>query len=230
MRRDILFFGILLLALGALLFFDPAFSWQAQRYLYGGAEQGEINTLHAENIALRAELTALKGRNAAVPSATGIRAASVYSRYPFNVKNEFLAGAGKQEGVREGDSVLLFGDKDPIKILVGKVEKVFKSTALVETIFDERWHSAVRIGDQGYDALLEGGISPRLTLIAKDARIVSGDIVVSADPAFAYGLAIGEIKSVAFSSDQVFQEAELSFPYNLNFVRAVGIMSHDTGK
>jgi cell shape-determining protein MreC len=112
-------------------------------------------------------------------------------------------------------------------VLLGKTTRVFDTTSLVQTVFDDGWQSAVRVGRQGTDALLKGGSNPRLTLIGKTARIATGDIVYSASERFPYGLSIASVKDVKLSADRLFQEAELQFDYDLNDIRAVSVFNNN---
>lgn len=132
----------------------------------------------------------------------------VYSQYPLNLKNQLSVAAGNADGIAVGDIALVNG------YLVGIVEKTFERSALVQTIFDKRFQTPVRIGAAGADALLRGGNDPELTLIPTDAAVGEGDGVYAAANGMPYGAPIGSLRNLRDSGDKVFREATLSVPYN----------------
>lgn len=220
MGRERWLLGILTLLLAVLIFLPPTSLLEFKKFLgFGGGEV--INSPILENAALKSELIRLEEIKRQLPewSPKYLRA-SIYSRYPFNLKNEFLVNVGVDQGLKGGEAVLLE------KLLAGQVDKVFENTALVRTVFDERWKEAVRIGEGGIDALLEGGNTPKATLIVKDAKISKGDIVYNASPEFPYSLPIAEVKEIGISKDQVFKEVVLEFGYDLSQMRAVLILKN----
>lgn len=229
MRNDILLW-VAAIAFLALIVVEPSFSWQLRTLIFSeNPAQKNITELVIENEALKAKLAELEGGVRAAGAVGPSLRADVFSHYPFNVKNQILINAGAAQNVKVGDAALLTASSSD-SVLLGKVIKVFRETALIETVFDEGWQSAVRIGQAGHEALFAGGSEPKLSFIAKDVAIVPGDAVYSVDPAFPYGVAIAEVKSVALSNDQIFQEAELRFPYDLSQIRAVAIKSHETSE
>jgi len=71
------------------------------------------------------------------------------------------------------------------------------------------------------DALLVGGAYPKATSIAKTAAIANGDIVYTAAPGIPYALPVGIVNATDTSADNLFQEASLSFAYDINGVETV---------
>lgn len=136
------------------------------------------------------------------------RAVSVYSRYPFNLKNEILVAAGSESGIKAGDAAFFQGS------ILGVVEKVFAKTALVQTIFDARFKAPVRIGTEGTDALLVGGTEPQLTLIPSDAKVSPNDQVYSAGETLPYGSELGALQGLTDSANTLFREGGLKVFYN----------------
>jgi len=181
---------------------------------------------------LRAELEAAQALLNAYPS--GVFAGTsdegarvpVYAAYPSNYQQDLLVGGGEGAGLRAGDVVLLENASSAGGTLLGRVEEVFKTTARVRTIFDPEWRSAVRIGTSSVDALLEGGVTPRLSLIPKEAAFFAGDSVYNADQQFSYGLSLGVVGAVCDVSGGVFKEASLVVPYDINTVRVVHVKPH----
>jgi len=214
-KKNFLVPFVLAACMALLVFFEPALGTQIRNFVVpGGADDSGNPALTIEP--LKAELAKLQNVNSQFPekSANYIRG-MVYSRYPFNFKNEFSIDIGKNEGVIVGKAVTFGG------VLIGKIEKVFDDTALVETIFDSRLQVPVRIGSGAVDALLQGGSLPKASLIPLDSTVANGDIVYSASPDFPYGLPLGEIGDTNIQPDQLFREAPVNFVYNINGIKTV---------
>lgn len=221
MERENWFLALLVVGLVFLIVWQPQAGWGLQGFLFGGgaAAPSENEKLSAENLRLKTELDVFQSIKNQLPDETAnAEEALVYSRYPFNFKNELLINIGFSEGILFGQAVIFDG------FLVGEIGEVFDDASLVRTIFDRRWQSAVRIGKEGIEALLVGGNRPKLTLIDKKARIVAGDTVYSAAPNFPAGIPIAEVQAIEFSSDQLFQEATLRFSYEITGIRAVSVV------
>lgn len=178
----------------------------------------EADNLAVQNLRLKTELDLLKNAREQLGenSEDGL-AAAVYSRYPFNFKNELLFQVGEDNGIKGGEAVLWRG------ILIGRIKSVSKKFSSAQTFFDSNVEIAVRIGEKGTNAVLKGGVSPKLTLISKDAEIKTGDSVYSASADFSYGLPIGKVSEVTISDGQLFKEASLDFPYDINQITFVSI-------
>lgn len=228
MKKNILVPAILITILALLIFFVPSYGYKLQRLFSDRGGETSENDLALENQNLKAELAVLENIKRQLPDRlTGYIPAIVYSRYPFSVKNEFLVNVGKNAGVSENKAVVFAG------MLIGKVEKVFEDTALVQTIFDSRLEFPVRIGsrDQQYARLAEGGVEalfsggslPLVALIQLKSEVQKGDIVYSVSENFPYGLPLGEIEEIKISADRLFQEATLRFTYDINAAETVSI-------
>jgi len=222
--------GTLIVVLLFLIFLIPSFGWTLRAWLSpalggpagsnkAGASNGDSPSLAAQNDALQAQLAALQVVASQLPTSTPntIRA-MVYSRYPMNFRNELLVNAGANDGVVPGAAVLFQG------MLIGQVQQVFGNESLVQTIFDNSLKMPVRIGSAGIDGLLQGGADPVVGSIASMARIAPGDIVYSATPGIPYAQPIAEVLATSTSADSLFQQASLSFPYNINNVETVLIV------
>lgn len=168
--------------------------------------QQQFNELYLENQSLQGKLTA----NLPV-SNSKFKIAKVYSSYPFNDKNAIAITLGSDDGIQESMPVVLGSD-----VLIGQVVEVYEKYSLVQTIFDPDWRLAVRIGVANTNALLEGGIEPRLTTIDKNKLVKEDDFIYSAAKGFPYGALIGRVKKIASSPSAIFQEAELDLPYDFN--------------
>jgi cell shape-determining protein MreC len=222
--------GALIVILLFLIVFIPSFGWTLRAWLspaLGGSagsnnaalSQVDSPTLAAQNDALQAQLATLQVMASQLPTSTPntIRA-MVYSRYPMNFRNELLVNAGANVGVTPGAAVVFQG------MLIGQVLKVFSDESIVQTIFDNNLKMPVRIGSAGTDGLLQGGADPVVGSIASAATITPGDIVYSATPGIPYAQPIAEVVATGTSADSLFQQATLSFPYNVNNIETVLIM------
>ncbi len=228
-RPNILILGALIAVLLVLVIFEPSYGWALRRFftpsnIDAGAQSGvsaagastSIAGLLAENDALKAQLAELQSIQAELPtSSPQYLRAMVYSRYPFNFKNELFLDAGTAAGVATGSAVTYEG------MLVGRVADVWRHEAAVQTIFDNNFRLPVRVGAAGADGLLTGGSYPYVASIAKTAALATGDIVVSAAQGAPYALPVGEVQSTSTSPDNLFQQAALSFPYDINAVETV---------
>lgn len=140
-------------------------------------------------------------------------------------RHDLILAEGSDAGITAGAAVVL-DQEGPALTLIGKVSSVAASgdTAIVETLANPAWRTAVRIGTSSVDALLVGGLTPTLTLIAKGSPVAVGDTVHSADPSLPYGLSLGTVAEVRDASDGVLREATLALPYSLGALRAVSVL------
>ncbi len=146
--------------------------------------------------------------------------AKVFSLYPFNTKQRIYIDKGAEDGVKKGDGVVVSD-----ALLVGEVSQVFARTSEVMTLFDAQFSLPVRIGKDEVDALFEGGVSPRLSLIDKSKTIYQNDLIISADRSFPYGLSVGYIGTISEDSSGAFLTSSVFIPYNVNDLRNVVVLS-----
>jgi rod shape-determining protein MreC len=210
--------------------FEPSYGWRLRQVFTPSnvAMQGSdasvnantnndgVNNLVTENESLKAQLAALQVVAAEVPtsSANYIRA-MVYSRYPLNFKNELMVNAGTRDGVLVGSAAVFQG------LFVGRVVAVGNNDATVQTVFDNSFKMPVRVGGGGYDGLLIGGSYPLITSIAKKSSIGINDIIYTAAPGMPYALPVGEVQSTSTSADNLFEQAALVFPYDINDIQTI---------
>lgn len=210
-------FIICVLVLAALIFLKPSYGWRLQAWL-GNREISQTGSedLAAQNESLEARLAVLEKVAADIPANPhGEIRAMVLSQYPFGLKNELLVDAGSENGVAAGKAGTFQG------IFIGSVSKVFVNTAVLDTIFNPGFKISVRIGSHGADALLVGGAYPKLTSLDKAAKVEEGDIIYTAAPGLPYGLPVATVVATSTSPDNLFEEASLSFAYNINDVETV---------
>ncbi len=213
-----------------ILLFFPAASWRIQHIArYGFRENVENpDVLRAENMQLKSELANSQDSVRVSPKSLkeGIPA-FVYSQYPMPFKNELMISVGEKQGVKVGDPVI-FSIPGGGEFLIGKIAKAWSNYASVQTIFDKEFKMAVRVGKNGADSLLSGGVVPQLTLIPKAKPIEPGQIVYSASPDLPYGVAIGEVGVVTLIPETSMQEAELTVPYDPNAIHSVLVDKKDS--
>ncbi len=218
-KRDGWSLVVCIVILIVLVFLAPQYGARVRAWLSPlAAPQAESSVLVAENEELKAELAQLARVAAQLPSSSpAYLSAMVYSRYPFNFKNEFLVDAGANEGVAEGRAVVFQG------ILVGVVLRTFPDSSLVRTVFDGNFKIPVRVGAAGNDGLLTGGASPSVVSMAKGAAVHAGDIVYAAAEGLPYGLPVAVVQGTSTSADNLFEEAALTFAYDENSMQVVAI-------
>jgi cell shape-determining protein MreC len=209
-------FGALVIILLLLIFFEPSYGWKIREFLSAPGPAPADQTLIEQNQVLKAQVAQLQVVAAQLPiePPENIRA-MVYSRYPLNFKNEMLINVGANENITTGTAITFQG------IFIGETEEIFSGSSLVRTVFDDGLKLPVRIGNSGYDGLLEGGADPSVVSIAKSSNLAVGDIVYAAAPGIPYGLPVGEIAATSTSPDNLFQTASLSFSYDLNQIETV---------
>ena len=213
-----------------LLLFFPALSWRFQNFVRYGfrRDSGSSENLRAENIQLKSDLAKLENISRVLPNpAVEFVPAFVYSQYPLPFKNELILSAGGKQGVIKGASVI-FSVSGGQAFMIGKISEVWPNHSSVQTIFDKRYKTAVRIGKNGTDSLLNGGTVPKLTLIPKAKPIEPGQVVYSASPDSPYGTAVGEVGVVTVIPETSMQEAELLVPYDPNSIHSVLVEKKDS--
>jgi cell shape-determining protein MreC len=208
------------LVLATLIFFEPSYGWRLRATLTPrDIISADDPTLPAQNQVLQAQVAQLQ--TIAAQEATRIAAntipAMVYSQYPFGFKNELLVNVGANEGVATGSAATYQG------VFVGTVAHVFAESAVIQTVFDPSFKMAVRVGNDGVDALLQGGAYPDATSIAKGSAIASGNIIYTAAPGIPYGLPVAVVAATSTSPDNLFENASLNFAYDINNIQAIVI-------
>jgi cell shape-determining protein MreC len=215
-------FLVLVALMVAIIVFVPQWGWWLRAMLSPVApSQGISENAAAENLALMAQLAQYRTVAAQLPNAApNYVRAMVYSRYPSDLRNEFLIDAGTDDGIGVGKAVVIQAATSSY-VLVGKIQSVAADTAVVETVFDPSFRMPVRVGAHGYDGLLVGGVYPTVTSVLKGAAIQTGDVVVNAGASLPYGLPVAEIGNIGATPDNLFQGASLTFSYDVNGIQTV---------
>jgi len=143
--------------------------------------------------------------------------ADIYSNYPFNNYGVIVLAAGEKDGLKVGMPVLVSSTT-----ILGIITSVNLNTALVTTIFDPQWKSAVFLGEQKINGLLVGGFSPAIDYVEKNATTTADLLVYNADSRFPLNLIFG--KTNQFKIDNIWQKSQLNFSYDLASLREVFVL------
>lgn len=221
-----LIISIALIATIGIAAFFPHVAWQLQRWLALGGDSG-LNRAVIDEQTAQAELARLAPLAELLPERMpeNLQLAEIYSRYPFSVHDELVINRGATNGVRSGEPVFLVTPSGPSSILIGVVQDVRDRTATVRTIFDPEFKAAVRIGTTGADALLLGGPEPKVSLIAENATVQPGDVIVAASPELPLGAPLASVGLLEPAEDQAFKNATVVFGYDIGAIRIVQIGS-----
>lgn len=219
---------ILIFLIFILIYINPLVLWNIKKYLFISSVNNltinNLQILQQENIILKNKLNQLHLLNEFLPATNLVQTAFVYSKYPFNLKNELLIKLPK-ENIAVGQGVVLLNDlKEKNFILIGKIKEIDNNFAVVQTIFDPDFKLSVKIGEKFLNGLFVGGQNPKIILIPRDAQINQNDIIINADSNLSYGLIIGLIGKIEEQPNTLFKEAEVIFPYDFNQINVVGIV------
>lgn len=186
----------------------------AKQYLRTDFYQENV-LLKLQNENLKAQLQRAQDEPTATRVSTDGRIeATIFSTYPFNMKDTIVVDRGSAEHVEKG-MVATVADS----ILLGQVVSVEAHSSVVRTIFDSHWQLPVRIGPDSINGLFEGGNDPKVVLIEKSIK--TGDGVFAAAKEFPMGIKIGEIKDIEQDAGGIFKAATIRTPYVMGDIRTV---------
>jgi rod shape-determining protein MreC len=172
----------------------------------------QLSELKKENADLKAKLFSLEA-NYFFPADDYYAYARVFSLYPFNNKSRLYINAGLNQGIKKGNPVMFSKT-----VLIGQIINTLDDKSEVITLFDHNFSLPVKIGKNGIDGLLLGGVNPAVGLIDKTKQINVGDQIFSASKDLPYGLLIGKVKSIQEDSTGTFWKAQVLLPYSLSDV------------
>lgn len=222
--KKIIIIGVFALVI-VLLIATPFFITKPQRTLDTITQMfsmpsilDEVVALKKENSDLQGQLTSLQS-SYPLPQDSQYLYARVFSLYPFNIKNRIYINLGEKEGSVIGQPVMFSKT-----VLLGQISAVYGDSSEVITIFDPAYSLPVKIGKNGVDGLLTGGVAPEVGLIDKTKQVSAGDDIYSASKDLPYGLLIGSVKSVGEDSTGAFLKAQISLPYALSDVVDVYVL------
>ncbi|MEK7212059.1 MAG: rod shape-determining protein MreC [Patescibacteria group bacterium] len=228
-QRQSWILGLIIALLALVVLVEPSLGWRLAGFIYNGGDGSDAGSA-LENAALKAELARLAPLEKYLVSQPprNFLQVPIYSRSPFNFKNEILVAGGESAGLKVGAPVAIAlpgeNQSGPLIIIIGKVLKVFEDTAMVQTVFDSHFRLGVRVGKAGAEALLLGGGEPKVGLIPREEPVEKGEAVYAAGADFPNGAELGELGDVNFSSEGLFKEAPLKLPYDFNRLQVVSII------
>ncbi|MES2087495.1 MAG: rod shape-determining protein MreC [Patescibacteria group bacterium] len=145
--------------------------------------------------------------------------ASVLSRPGHTAYDSFVVDAGKNDGVKKGDLVLV---QD---FAIGTVEEVFNRYAKISLFSSFGESVLVRVGTSGVDTEALGRGAGNFSIkLPKEILVKPGDVIKSTGlyPKF-YGV-VGDVEQTETSA---FQSILFTLPVNLNIVDQVLILSSE---
>lgn len=184
-------------------------------FAFGSTISNELDNLKNHNLELEAQLLNLKIGNQ--EKQHDKVTAKVYSLYPFANRSELTINKGEDIGLKEGMAIVLENS-----ILVGKIKAVYKSSSVVQTIFDKNFKIPVRIGERETDAFYNGGFTAKISLIDAKSPAKEDDLILAADKNLPYGLVLGRLKDI--SDNGPLKEAKLQSLYELKNLRNVVVI------
>lgn len=220
---------ILIFLVLILIYINPLTIWNFKRYLISFSNNQFTNcqNLEQENLILKNKINQFNILNQFLSNKIkNVWPVFVYSKYPFNLKNELLINLSNNKNFSVDDVVVLLNNSNENNfILIGKIKEIYDNFAVVQTIFDPNFKLSVKIGKNLENGLFVGGPNPKITLITRDAKINKNDVIISADHNLPYGLIIGSIDKINEVPNTLFNEAEINFSYDLNLINIVGIIN-----
>lgn len=147
--------------------------------------------------------------------------AGIYSYFPFNNRGVVAINKGSVNGIRVGMPVLT-----PDKFVFGKIKSVKRTQSEVVTIFDPSWKSPVFLDSSSKKAILVGGISPFVDLIAKNLGVFADLPVLNGSDELPYGAPIGFLGDPMDDSGSGLFNADLRLLYNFENTPRVLIITN----
>ena len=190
--------------------------------------------LREENLKLKSQLAKLKdvkNENDKLRSELDLvpkekytlRAALIVGRDLSGRSKIFVINQGAKSGIKKGMAVII-GEG----ILVGKVLTVNPNSSSIQLLFDQNSKINAEIVESGLKGIVVGkfGTSAEMEMLPQIKEIKKGDTIITSGVGniFPRGLLVGYIKEVAPSSDQLFQQATITFPGKLNDLRMVWVI------
>jgi rod shape-determining protein MreC len=132
---------------------------------------------------------------------------------------------GEKNGFSEGDSVVLSDG-----ILIGKITKVYPTSAEAELILDKNNRINAEIQEIGIKGIVQGeyGTSVIMGMIPQSAEVKENQTVITSGLGgeFPRGLLIGRIKEVEMTIDRLFQQASIESPVEFRDLRMVWVINN----
>ena len=155
------------------------------------------------------------------------QSAEVVRRFSSNWSSDLTISQGTLGGVEVNDCVI-----DQYGHLIGVVTQADLNSSVVTTILDPTLEIGGRVARTDEDAILEGDFSlmlgglARLSYVAEDAKLVTGDQVITSGLGGIYpsGLVVGAIRSLLVEEDGVTRYAQVEPAADIAGVRYVYVI------
>lgn len=218
-------------------FFSAAGGWMGEKFSFFGSIgelKSENERLLEENLSLKSQLAKLKDvrkENDELRNQIGLAPHDAYKLEAAVMIGKDMSGQsefvyidkGSKQGIKEYMAVIV-GEG----ILIGKVAKVFPTTSQVELLFGKNSKVNAEIVESGAKGIVRGeyGTAVVLDMIPQTFEINKGDSVITSGVGslLPRGLLIGYAQEPVPTPDQLFQQASLVFPIQLETVRVVWII------
>lgn len=218
-------------------FFSAAGGWTGEKFSFFGSIgelKSENEKLLEENLSLKSQLAKLKDVknenyelrkqiDLAPRDAYKLEAAIMIGK-DMSGQSEFVyIDKGSKQGIKEHMAVIV--DEG---ILIGKVTKAFPTTSQVELLFSKNSKVNAEIVESGAKGIVKGqyGTAVVLDMIPQTFEINKGDSIITSGVGnlLPRGLLIGYAQDPTPTPDQLFQQASLVFPVQLETVRMVWVV------
>lgn len=181
-------------------------------------EKSEFLTEKEENTFLREQLNFSKKLN------YDFEVSNVIGKDVDNIQNTIIIDKGARNGLLVGQPVVADAG-----ILIGKVLKVNKNSAVVLLINDDLSKVAAKIQNQARTmGVIEGeyGLGMKMKLIPQLEMIKAGDVIVTAglEQGVPAGILIGQVERVTNAPEELFQEATIKSAVEFNKVTLVNVI------
>jgi rod shape-determining protein MreC len=164
-------------------------------------EIGRLDALQKENNQLKRDL------NFKSTSDFDMIGARIVYFDPSNIKDTVTIGAGKNDGLKDGDIVIANG------FLVGRIRSVDRATSKVILITDPESIIAATVAGKNISGTIKGKIGNGLFMdqVPQNEKVVKGDLVSTSGLGgiFPKGLLIGEIENVQQITGSIFQAIDV---------------------
>lgn len=148
---------------------------------------------------------------------------NILSFDPFQANDIFIIDKGRQNGIKENDSVILSGN-----IVVGRVKEVGEKDSKILLITSSQSKITAVSEDDKAKGVISGSASGvlALDLVLKDVKLRRGQIFMTSglDGFFRRGLLIGELSETTSSASASFQKASVRPFFNLRDLKQVFVV------
>ena len=143
----------------------------------------------------------------------------------YETNNWLLINKGSQQGVKEGQPVILAEG-----IFLGKVKKTFLNSAQIILISNSKSGISVEDRNTGAKGIARGayGLGVYLDMVMPTEAIKEGDeVVTAASNQIPQGLLLGKITNIHLSNDGLVQQADIILPYDLSKIHFVSVIKKE---